>query len=265
MGRLIDNEIARIVRSAGDVLKDAFAETQTFREKERRHLVSEYDTIVNDMLCSGLRRLHPDDTIFSEESPELKGSAGRKWIIDPIDGTTYFIMGEPYFSISIACEVDGEIVEAHVYNPVTADYYYADSATGTSVLNGCELRTSGIRDVRDSLVAFGFSADMKAINAYYSDWRSVFDGCRKGVGWICPALSICNVARGRVEAFIDRGCSYEGQAAASLILKNAGGHCSNYDGSRYDHAAIGGVFTNGVIEIGRQGTGTPENTEPGSG
>jgi fructose-1,6-bisphosphatase/inositol monophosphatase family enzyme len=105
-----------------------------------------------------------------------------------------------------------------------------------------------IDDIKDALVSFGFSANMKAINGYYEKWKYLFDNCKKGIPWICPALSICNVARGRIEAFIDKGCSFEGQAAASLILKNAGGKMINYDWSAYEVTSKGGIFTNGKIK-----------------
>lgn len=63
------------------------------------------------------------------------------------------------------------------------------------------------------------------------------------------SLTICNVARGRIDSFIDFGCSMEGQAAAALILKNAGGKVFNYDFSEWDHRQKGIVATNGVIDL----------------
>ncbi|MBT3273554.1 MAG: hypothetical protein HN368_10380, partial [Spirochaetales bacterium] len=136
-----------------------------------------------------------------------------------------------------------------VYNPISNEYYYANSTSGRALLNGNEIAVSHTKSVADALVAFGFSAKMSVINRYYADWRIVFDECKKGIAWICPALSICNVARGRVDAFIDFGCSYQGQAAASLILKNAGGAMRNYIGSDYLHTERGGIFTNGRVGL----------------
>jgi myo-inositol-1(or 4)-monophosphatase len=238
-----------IIITAGNILKQGFFEFQNFREKERGHLLSEYDLIVNDYLISAIQKKYPDDSIYSEECEEVAGSSVHRWIIDPIDGTAYFIFGEPYFSISAAREKDGEIIESHVLNPVTGDYYYSDAIDKKSFLNGTQIKVSEISDVKNSLVSFGFSVNMKAIREYYEDWKYLFDNCKKGIPWICPALSICNVARGRIEVFIDKGCSFEGQAAASLILKNAGGMMTNYDGTVYDVTSKGGVFTNGVLNI----------------
>jgi fructose-1,6-bisphosphatase/inositol monophosphatase family enzyme len=185
--------------------------------------------------------------VFSEEAEETGKSDDSRWIVDPIDGSAYFIFGEPYFSISIARERSGEIIEGHVYNPISNEYFYSDNKSESSYINGETIAVSEITRVEESLVAFGFSANIRAINRYYSDWKETFENCRKGIAWICPALSICNVARGRLEAFIDSGCSYQGQAAASLILRNAGGAMFNYDRTAYDHRVKGGIFTNGLF------------------
>ena len=269
-------EIEDIVRNAGELLLRAFRGAQRFKEKERRHLLSEYDIAVDKYLTSELLRRFPDDSVFSEEAsesrlgteleselatesetglgawPEAAKSGGARWIVDPIDGSACFIFGEPYFSISIAKEQSGEIVEAHVYNPVSKEYFYSDTDCRRAYLNSDVINVSRISRMRDSLVAFGFSANIRAIKQYYADWPQTFEKCKKGIAWISPALSICNVARGRLEAFIDFGCSYEGQAAASLILRNSGGAMFNYDHTDYHHRAKGGIFTNGHFEIEMQ-------------
>ena len=245
----MNSEIEPILREAGEILARAFRDPQRFQEKERGHLLSEYDIIVNDRITSSLLHRFPHDSVNSEESDQTGQGGGSTWIVDPIDGSAYFIFGEPYFSISVAKELEGEIIEGHVYNPITDDYFFSDLDSGRSYLNGEKIEVSAITGIPDSLVAFGFSANIRAINRYYSHWPETFENCRKAIAWICPALSICNVARGRLEAYIDFGCSYQGQAAASLILRNAGGAVLNYDNREYDHRTKGGIFTNGRIEI----------------
>lgn len=236
-----------IIKDAGKILRQGFNEFQKFSQKERGHLLSEYDIAVNNFLTGEIIRKYPDDSIFSEEGGDIKAGTGNRWIIDPIDGTSYFIFGEPFFSISAAKEHGGKIIEAHVFNPISEEYYYSDISTGISFLNDVPIHVSNTSEISDSLIAFGFSANMKAINSYYKTWAHVFDNCKKGIAWICPALSICNVARGRCDAFIDNGASFEGQAAASLILANAGGKLLNYDRSEYNPEIKGGIFFNGRL------------------
>jgi fructose-1,6-bisphosphatase/inositol monophosphatase family enzyme len=88
---------------------------------------------------------------------------------------------------------------------------------------------------------------MKIISEYYEQWKIVFDSCRKGIGWVAPALSICNVARGRIDAFIDTGCSVYGQAAASLVLKKAEGQMFDNKFEKYNFKTKGGIFCSGNI------------------
>ena len=111
--------------------------------------------------------------------------------------------------------------------------------SGESFLNGNRIAVSKTTDIRNALVAFGFSARMDRIQRYYDEWKWLFKGCRKGVGWTTPALTICNVARGRIDAFIDFGASSVGHAAAGLILKNAGGVIRSYNSDGYDHRVEG--------------------------
>jgi fructose-1,6-bisphosphatase/inositol monophosphatase family enzyme len=238
-----------IIRNAGEILKEGFYNLQKYDQKEQGHLLSEYDIKVNSYIINEIQNKYPSDSIYSEESDEIQNKSNTTWVIDPIDGTSYFIFGEPYFSISVSKEMDNRIVEAHVYNPISNEYYYSDNKTNLSFLNDSIIKVSNIDNIKNSLVAFGFSANIKVINKYYNDWQYVFDNCKKGIAWICPALSICNVAKGRIEAFIDMGCSYEGQSAASLILKNAGGKLYNYDKTKYTYKTKGGIFTNRLLKI----------------
>ena len=235
--------------SAGKILEEGFNTTQSYTVKERYHLQSEYDLLADKALKKYIKSEFPTYSIYSEETEEIINNRNKRWIIDPIDGTSYFIFGEPFFTISMAREINGEIVEAHVYNPITKEYYYSDKEIGKSYLNDIELSVSKTKDLEDSLLAFGFSANPKIILPYLDNFKYEMENCKKALPWIAPAISICNVARGRIEAFIDYGCSYEGQAAASLILKNAGGNMINIDYNKYDHTQKGGFFTNGNINL----------------
>jgi myo-inositol-1(or 4)-monophosphatase len=248
---VVQNTINDLVIEAGNKLKQGYYHSQRFTEKEKGHLLSEYDIIINDFLVKEIRRRYPHDTIVSEEQSPLITKTIPCWIIDSIDGTAYFIFGVPFFSISVAKEIDGKIVEAHIFNPISEEYYYSDLDSGKSFMNSNEISVSDVKDTDQALVSFGFSANIDNINRCYNDWKYIFNTCKKGIAQICPALSICNVARGRIEAFIDFGCSYEGQSAASLILANAGGSMWDYNGTDYNHKTKGGLFTNGKIKLGQ--------------
>ena len=235
-------KINEIILAAGQILKERYFEKTGHSTKERYHLLSDVDLEMNDFLTRHLQSSFPDYSIFSEEDSEVQKSSDSRLIVDPIDGTTNFITGNPYFAISIALEVQGKIVEGHVYNPVSNEYFFASVNDDNAFLNGHEISISKTTSISDSIIAFGFSANMKVINAFYSKWSRLFERCKKGIGWIAPALSICNVARGRVECFIDSGSSMEGQAAASFILEKAKGKLFNIDFNEYSHKSVGGIF-----------------------
>lgn len=235
----MNETIQNIVLEAGDILKERYFQAQDAHEKQRWELVTETDLEIERLLVDRLGQAFKGDGFMGEECGTQSGDTGRVWVIDPIDGTTNFIMGKPYFAISLALEEAGEITEGYVYNPVSNELYYSTKVLGVSFLNGQKISVSRTSTIEKSLVAFGFSARMDTIGRYYNDWGHLFADCRKGVGWIAPALSLCNVARGRIDVFIDYGASMHGQAAASLILKNAGGILINGDMTVYSHRSSG--------------------------
>ena len=94
---------------------------------------------------------------------------------------------------------------------------------------------------------FGFSANYDNITRYYQEWPHAFGSSRKGLGALAPALNLCNLARGRIDAFIDCGSAMEGHAAGALIAAQAGGTVTNYDGTPWDHSSQGVVATNSQV------------------
>lgn len=120
--------------------------------------------------------------------------------------------------------------------------------TEHAYMNDGQISTAETAHLPEALIAFGYSAKMEVIEAYYSVWKKAFTECRKGIGWVAPALSICNVARGRIDAFIDTGCSTQGQAAASVILKKASGKMFDNAFSEYDYRSKGAIFCSEAIE-----------------
>ncbi len=238
-----------IIIKAGKELKKRYYNIKASQVKEKFHLVTESDWLIEEMLIQELKRFYPDYSIYSEETGAMEGNSSERWIIDPIDGTADFVFGVPYFAISICLERNGEVCEGYVYNPISEELYYSIAEQKKSFLNGEVINVTETEDINDALVAFGFSANYTNIAKYYQHWSYVFENCKKGMPLITPALTICNVARGRIDVFIDFGCSMEGQSAAALILKNAGGHVLNYDFSDWEHRQKGIIATNGKIDL----------------
>lgn len=235
----MNTHLENILQEAGAILADRFRKGGHVSEKARFDLVTDTDREVEALIARRLQSLFPGDGILAEEGGEIPGHTGARWFVDPLDGTTDFVMGKPYFAVSIAKEELGQIVEAYVYNPISDELYASTKAAGASYLNGKPISVSQTAVLREALVVFGFSARMDSIRRYYEEWTWVFEGCRKAVGWTTPALTLCNIARGRIDAFFDFGASSVGHAAASLILRNAGGTVLGYDLAQYDHRRKG--------------------------
>jgi len=182
--------ISALLYHAGEILKKDFYESGSSTSKERFDLVTASDINIEDVLIRSLKAQYPDYSIFSEERGEIDNKSEKKWIIDPIDGTADFVFGVPYFSMSLSLEVNGEITEGHVYNPISNEYYFSSTETGKAFLNGEAIKVSGTCAVEESLIAFGFSANYPYISDYYKRWRHLFDNCKKGMPLISPALTL---------------------------------------------------------------------------
>jgi fructose-1,6-bisphosphatase/inositol monophosphatase family enzyme len=241
------NTVKAILLEAGAILKKRYYEKQNYGVKERFHLLSQADIEMDTFISKRLTEKFPAFSICSEESETLVHTEDARWILDPIDGTTNFIMGNPYFAISLALVRAGEVIEGHVYNPLSDEYFFASVDTDYAYMNDKQIGTAQTAQLSEALVAFGYSAKMEVIEAYYSVWKKVFTECRKGIGWVAPALSICNVARGRIDAFIDTGCSTQGQAAGSFILKKASGKMFDNAFREYDYRSKGAIFCSAAI------------------
>lgn len=244
-------EVRELLFEAGSLLKARYFDPPLCDVNARRELVTETDHEIGRMLVERLRKLFPADGVSGEDLGRSRSESGGTWIIDPIDGTANYLMGKPYFAISMAREQGGKITEACVYNPVSGELYHATKGKKGAYLNGHRIAPSPTTEIREALVAFGFSANMMAIQRYYDEWKTVFDQCAKGVGWITPAVTLCNIARGRLDAYFDFGATPAGQSAGAYILQKAGGIAMEYDSfDHYDHRTKGIVACGpGLVEV----------------
>lgn len=243
--------IGNIIVEAGKKLKDKYFNSFTVEEKEKGHLAADVDTEVELFLKEQLYKIDSSIGFYGEETggTESGPASKQRWIVDSLDGTANFIFGVPYFCTSIALEREGRITSAVVYNPVTEELFEAYEDKCEALCNGVPIHVSMTSLLHEARVVFGFSANFKNINRYHSEWGTVFDGCLKGLGLLSPAMNLCNVARGRIDAFIDFGCSMEGQAAGGFILQKSGGKILNYNKSSWNHCETGIIGTNGRLVI----------------
>ena len=221
---------ARAARSAGEILKEKFGHVQHIEKKGEIDLVTEADLAAEEIILGMLGNHFSKDNILSEEAGIRNGSSGRNWIVDPLDGTTNFAHGFPFFGISIALEVEKEIVLGIVYNPFMGEFFEAQKGRG-AFLNGTPIHVSNARLLSDSLVSTGFPYDIrKRSNRIFRRFQKMVisaQGIRRGGS---AAVDLCYVAAGRLDGHWEENLKPWDTAAGAVIVLEAGGTLTTCEG-----------------------------------
>jgi len=193
-------------------------------------IVTAVDIASEELIRARLLGTRPDDGFLGEEGDDIATTSGVVWIADPIDGTVNFLYAIPNFSVSIAAELDGEVVAAVVHNPTSRETFTAVKDGGAS-LGGEPISVSSVTDLSQTLVGTGFHyrSDVRAHQAaeFSRMLPSVRDVRRMG----SAALDLCFVACGRLDAYVERGLKPWDLAAAQLIVREAGGRVEGLHGT----------------------------------
>ncbi|GAB3967190.1 inositol monophosphatase family protein [Actinoallomurus acanthiterrae] len=190
-------------------------------------VVTEMDKASERLIVDRIRTARPGDAFLGEEGGESGGSSGVRWIIDPIDGTVNYLYGLPDWSVSIAAEVDGEVVVGVVAVPMRGELYTAARGQGAHLMredgSSERLRCNTGVTLDKALVAtgFGYSAERRThqAEALVGVLPRVRDIRRGG----SAAVDLCAVAAGRIDAYYERGPQEWDFAAGTLIVQEAGG------------------------------------------
>jgi myo-inositol-1(or 4)-monophosphatase len=226
-----DLELAeRAARAAGEVLLSYYGRPPEGVESKSSatDLVSDADREAERTIRELLETERPQDGLVAEEGSRAEAASGRRWVVDPLDGTINFLYGFPAWAVSVALEdADGALVGV-VHSPIHGETFRAVRGEG-AFLGDRALRVGPARPLDQSLVATGFSyePDRRAIQA-------------EAIGKLLPrardirragaaALDLAWVAAGRVDAFFERGLQHWDWAAGCLLVEEAGGSCAWLD------------------------------------
>lgn len=191
----------------------------------------------------------PWHQILAEESGEDYGgrTAEYRWIIDPLDGTTNFAHSFPLFSVSIAVESDGAIVAAGVENPFYRERFLAEK-DGGATLNGKRIKVSSVPRLSESLLVTGFPYDRRErLQHYLGYWGDFLNRAHGILRLGSAALDLCCIACGRLEGFWEEKLHAWDTAAGWLIVEEAGGRVSNFEGGRFSPYGASLLATNSAI------------------
>ena len=219
---------------AGKILQDYFGRKFTVSHKGQIDLVTEVDLLSEKYIKEQIASHYPKHQILAEEGGFTAAASDYRWIVDPLDGTTNYAHGYPIFCVSIALEQAGKLVLGVVYDPTRDELFVAEVGVG-STLNNRPIHVSETALLKDALLVTGFPYDIKTTQKnnlnYFSRFALTARAVRRSGS---AALDLCYTAAGRFDGFWEMHLGSWDAAAGVLIVKEAGGHSSRFDGSDFE-------------------------------
>jgi len=221
-------------REAGQILLEKFGRKINISKKGDINLVTEADFASEKHIIEKIHTYYPKHSILAEESGDavVIGDSKWKWIIDPLDGTTNYAHGYPCFCVTLALEHDGEIVVGVTFDPTRNEMFASEKGSGAT-LNNKTLRVSETRELKDALLVTGFPYDAREredFARHFTGFTHKSRGIRRDGS---AAIDMAYVACGRFDGFWEEGLHAWDVAAGVLLIEEAGGRVSYYDGSPF--------------------------------
>jgi myo-inositol-1(or 4)-monophosphatase len=222
---------ALAARQAGALLVASVGKPKFVRTKRSAvDLVTEVDRAAERLIHRILHRAYPAFGFFGEEHGRRRRHAPYRWIVDPIDGTMNFVHGLPLFGVSIALEHAGTLLVGVIYDPMRRELFAAIKGRG-AFLNGRRIRVSRTPALSQSLLSTGFSSKFRRHPQPYLGWFETFQRRSRGVRRLGTTVwCLAAVAAGRMEGFYEQDLWPWDIAAGSLLVQEAGGRVSGFDG-----------------------------------
>jgi myo-inositol-1(or 4)-monophosphatase len=238
--------------AAGAVLRERLSLDRTIDFKGAIDLVTDADRASEELVEAAIIGRFPDHRFVGEETSFLSGDvpAGSEqysWLVDPLDGTTNYAHRYPHFAVSIALEHAGQVILGVVYDPMRNELFAAERGGGAT-LNGAPIAVSRIDKLERSLLGTGFaySAEERRENArIWNGFLTLAQGVRRDGS---AALNLCYVACGRLDGFWERPLNAWDLAAGSMLVEEAGGVISGYDGTPFGPYRREIICSNGLIQ-----------------
>lgn len=237
-------------REAGKFLKHNLGKVRdiSLKEGQERNLVTEIDKKSEELIVSIIRKHFPNHDILAEESGNEYGRRSDfKWIIDPLDGTTNFTHGLPIFCVSIGLERKGDLVAGVIYDPNLDELFSAEKGRG-AFLNGRRLRVSQTSELKKSLLVTGFPYNVpeNPHNCVEHFINFLMNGqAVRRMG--SAAIDMAYVATGRYDGFWEVSLNPWDMAAGVLLIREAGGKVSDFQGNEINIYGEQVVASNNLI------------------
>jgi myo-inositol-1(or 4)-monophosphatase len=237
----ITTQVLGAVREAGKLIIQGCSGSKHVERKGRIDLVTETDRQVEDFLKEQLALILPEASFLAEESAADAGLSDPCWIIDPLDGTTNFAHGLPIMATSVALWRGGNMEVGVVGIPVLDEYFHAERGAG-AFLNGEPIAVTGVAEPLEALVATGFPyAIRENVDGVLDNMRRVLVTCQGLRRMGAAAVDLAYVAAGRFDAFYEPLLHPWDTAAGLLLVQEAGGRVTTFDGGSY------GIFQKTIL------------------
>lgn len=216
-------------------------------------LVTDVDIAVERQFRACVAERFPDHQVLGEElqvdEAQRRPVPGHCWVFDPVDGTTNFAHGLPIFCASLGLEIDGRVEVAAVYDPTRRELFTAERGQGAR-LNGSRLHVSSTRKVSEALLVTGFPYDVRQEGRDILGLFGHFIARSRAVRRLgSAALDLCYVAAGRLDAYWESRLQPWDTCAGALIVEEAGGVVTTWDGSPYQSRDVALVASNGHLQV----------------
>ncbi len=246
---------AAIAIEAGLLVHDYYERGVRAEYKGDVDLVTEADRASEELIVAKLQHAFPNHGIFGEEGTRFGLEAEYRWYVDPLDGTTNFAHGFPYFCISLglehrpaglAADQDGELIAGVIYHPVTNELFVAEKDSG-AYLNGRRLQVSKTAHLQEALLATGFPSHKRHENPnvhFYQQLTLRSHGVRRAGA---AALDLAYTAAGRFDAYWEFNLNPWDTAAGVLMVREAGGTMTGFEGHPFRLDSREVLATNGLL------------------
>jgi myo-inositol-1(or 4)-monophosphatase len=226
------NTAVKAARKAGSIITRASFDLDklTIRAKRQKDYVSEVDHAAEDAILAVLREAYPDHGVLAEESGASDRKSDYVWVVDPLDGTTNFLHGNPQYCVSIGLLVKGVPTQAVVLDPNRNELFTATKGVG-AYLNDRRIRVSRTEKLEQALVGTGFPfREVDNLDEYLRMLKNMMLGTSGVRRPGAAALDLAWVAAGRIDAFWEIGLSPWDMAAGALLVREAGGLIGDLEG-----------------------------------
>jgi myo-inositol-1(or 4)-monophosphatase len=238
--------MSAIAREAGALLMEYFQKHIKIEYKGDADLVTAADRASEVLIRKRITELWPAHDVLGEEQGLNDQGSEYRWYVDPLDGTTNFAHGYPVFCVSMGLEHRGVMIAAAVYDPTRAELFSAELGKGAQ-LNGETIQVSKTPTLKESMLATGFPSHKRHKNPnihFYHQITLHSHGVRRAGS---AALDLCNVASGRFDGFWEFNLNPWDTAAGVLIVEEAGGKVTRFDGSPFQLNSRETLASNGLI------------------